>query len=299
MDRLKETKGHNLWIHMRAGRSAGRESERERERDIYIYVYMHACCEVIVWARFGPFRGYYLGQVGVIIWGKIILANFMVVSSDFCTSSYHFVSFAQLSFWTLLKHYKNRVLAFLCFVVQKEEKTKNDNWYFWFWFLSKNGCLVTINSFCFWFVFHSNKGHIRHISQCLSLFLPSLFSLPRFTLFLFFFSSLSLFVIFLPCFLSFFVSSLFFCFSFLPYVFAFVSWKEQAQMIWLGRVVSSILLYVLGVSCLFVFHIPFSYTCFFLILSCVFQHESFYLSIQATYKTPLLGEVGGCNKTFF
>ena len=48
-----------------------RERERDRERgDIYIYI----CCEVIIWAKFGHFRCYYLGQVGVIIWAKLFLA---------------------------------------------------------------------------------------------------------------------------------------------------------------------------------------------------------------------------------
>ena len=32
------------------------------------------CCEVIIWAKFGHFRCYYLGQVGVIIWAKLFLA---------------------------------------------------------------------------------------------------------------------------------------------------------------------------------------------------------------------------------
>ena len=40
--------------------------------DIYIYIYM--CCEVIIWAKFGHFRCYDLGQVGVIIWAKLFLA---------------------------------------------------------------------------------------------------------------------------------------------------------------------------------------------------------------------------------
>ena len=41
----------------------------------YIYIYIHSiCCEVIFWAKFGHFRCYYLGQVGVIIWAKLILA---------------------------------------------------------------------------------------------------------------------------------------------------------------------------------------------------------------------------------
>ena len=32
------------------------------------------CCEVIIWAKFGPFKGYYLGQVGVVIRAKVLLA---------------------------------------------------------------------------------------------------------------------------------------------------------------------------------------------------------------------------------
>ena len=35
---------------------------------------VHICCEVIIWAKFGHFRCYYLGQVGVIIWAKLFLA---------------------------------------------------------------------------------------------------------------------------------------------------------------------------------------------------------------------------------
>ena len=34
----------------------------------------YICCEVIIWAKFGYFRCYYLGQVGVIIWAKLFLA---------------------------------------------------------------------------------------------------------------------------------------------------------------------------------------------------------------------------------
>ena len=36
--------------------------------------YIYICCEVIIWAKFGHFRCYYLGQVGVIIWAKLFLA---------------------------------------------------------------------------------------------------------------------------------------------------------------------------------------------------------------------------------
>ena len=37
-------------------------------------MYIYICCEVIIWAKFGHFRCYYLGQVGVIIWAKLFLA---------------------------------------------------------------------------------------------------------------------------------------------------------------------------------------------------------------------------------
>ena len=41
---------------------------------IYIYIYIYTRCEVIIWAKFGHFRCYYVGQVGVIIWAKLFLA---------------------------------------------------------------------------------------------------------------------------------------------------------------------------------------------------------------------------------
>ena len=41
---------------------------------VYVYIYIYICCEVIIWAKFGHFRCYYLGQVGVIIWAKLFLA---------------------------------------------------------------------------------------------------------------------------------------------------------------------------------------------------------------------------------
>ena len=30
---------------------------------VYIYIYTYMCCEVIIWAKFGQFECYYLGQV--------------------------------------------------------------------------------------------------------------------------------------------------------------------------------------------------------------------------------------------
>ena len=37
--------------------------ERERERERYIYIDIYICCRVIIWAKFGHLKGYYLGQV--------------------------------------------------------------------------------------------------------------------------------------------------------------------------------------------------------------------------------------------
>ena len=41
---------------------------------IYIYIYICMRCEVIIWAKFGHFGCYDLGQLGVIIWAKLFLA---------------------------------------------------------------------------------------------------------------------------------------------------------------------------------------------------------------------------------
>ena len=57
---------------------------RLTHQDIYIYIYINK--------KFGLFRGYFLGQVGVIIWAKVMFSPiFTVVSSDFCTLIYNFV----------------------------------------------------------------------------------------------------------------------------------------------------------------------------------------------------------------
>ena len=52
--------------------SGGKSQTGMQEREIHIYIYI--CCEVIIWAKFGHFRCYYLGQAGVIIWAKLFLA---------------------------------------------------------------------------------------------------------------------------------------------------------------------------------------------------------------------------------
>ena len=53
---------------------------------MYVCMYVYV---VIVWAKFGHFRGYYLGQVGVVIWAKVILADFY---TGFNRSSGHSVN---------------------------------------------------------------------------------------------------------------------------------------------------------------------------------------------------------------
>ena len=82
----KRARGRNREPEQEGGRRGGR-----RERETYIYIciyvyiyiciyiniyniYLYMCCEVIIWAKFGHFRCYYLGQVGVIIWAKFFLA---------------------------------------------------------------------------------------------------------------------------------------------------------------------------------------------------------------------------------
>ena len=133
------------------------------------------CCEVIIWSKFGLLKGYYLvqGDLGPI---------FIVVSSDFCKLSYHFVCFGctnceamfykycfsrmgayfvilfkclcfkfnfwKLSFLCLQKRYINKFSANVCvFVVQEKKKENIDNWNFWICFWSKNCRFVT--AICF------------------------------------------------------------------------------------------------------------------------------------------------------
>ena len=42
-----------------------------------VCVYIYICCEVIIWAKFGHFRCYYLGQVGVSIWAKVVFSLYL------------------------------------------------------------------------------------------------------------------------------------------------------------------------------------------------------------------------------
>ena len=59
----------------------------------HISIYIYICCEVIIWAKSGHFRCYYLGQVGVVIWAKLFVAYKIVVSSDFWHTQLSFCVF--------------------------------------------------------------------------------------------------------------------------------------------------------------------------------------------------------------
>ena len=132
-----------------------------------MYVCMCVCREVSIWSKFGPFRGYYLVQVGVIIWSKFVLAylysgfkpffahsvlilcaffvpNFFVFKKG-CNNWFFFkflcfkFNFWKVSFLCLLKHYKIEVSNIFVFVVARDEKkqTNNDIWNFWICFFPK------------------------------------------------------------------------------------------------------------------------------------------------------------------
>ena len=123
-------------------------------------------------------------------------------------------------------------------------------------------------------------------------FLASPFFTFSFSVSLFFFS------FFLPS-LSFFLlsfGSLFLSLSFC-FFFAIVSWKEQHQNIQLHF--SSILSLFLVSSLLFSFKSPFVIFVFFLILSYVFVQHQWCSFKNALWKTPIMGQEGGCNITFF
>ena len=62
---------------------------------IYMYVCVRVCCEVIIWAKFGLFNSYYLGQVYVIIWAQGIFDLYLLWFQVFCCSVIFF--FVQLS----------------------------------------------------------------------------------------------------------------------------------------------------------------------------------------------------------
>ena len=56
-------------------------------RQACIYIYICACCEVLIWSKFGGFKGYYLVQVGVIIWSKFLFWPFLLWFKPFFAHS--------------------------------------------------------------------------------------------------------------------------------------------------------------------------------------------------------------------
>ena len=137
---------------------------------------------------------------------------------------------------------------------------------------------------------------------CLFLRVSLCFPLAFFGLPFFNFSvTLLFFSFFLP-------SCLYFCFLLVPCVclflsfsffFACVSWKEWHQNIQWQKCSSSIFS-LFWFPVLFLFQLPFSYVCYFLILGYVFCSTSMFLvSKNPSWKSIIFAEQGGCNKTVF
>ena len=115
-------------------------------QNTHTYIYIYICCEVIIWAKFGVLKGYYLGQARVVIWAEfvfalknrcfgpsffcsVIILCFFPVICQFSKNSLFqkkgaklgfskFLCFKlniwKLSFLGLLKHYKIGVSADVC-----------------------------------------------------------------------------------------------------------------------------------------------------------------------------------------
>ena len=140
---------------------------------------------------------------------------------------------------------------------------------------------------------------------CLFLSVSLSFSIAFFglPLFHFFFLCLSLFLSFLPSFLSFFLLSfgfLFLSLSLFWFLLCFCFMKGTTSKYSITKFLFiNPFSFLLVSSLLFSFKSPFLFFAFFLILSCVFVlHQCFSLKMQVQ-KTPILGQEGGCNITFF
>ena len=127
------------------------------------------------------------------------------------------------------------------------------------------------------------------------------FGLP---LFQFLFLCLSVVLFFLPSFLSFFFA--FFLFLVFVYFFPFLSSlllfheKNNIKIFNCNVFFPEIVSLSFGFLSCFLFEIPFSYLCFFLILSYVFCSTSMFLvSKHQIEKHTFLVKKGGCNKTVF
>ena len=150
--------------------------------------------------------------------------------------------------------------------------------------------------------FPLEKGIFCLFSVFLFLSPLAFFDLP---LFLFLFPCLSLFFFsfFIPSCLCFLLSfgSLFWSLSLFFFILWFSFMKGTTSKYSIASSSSSISSLFL-VSCLFLFQVPVSYLCSFLILSYVFvQHQGFSFPNKQLKKNThtFFGQKGGCNKTIF
>ena len=180
--------------------------------------------------------------------------------------------------------------------------------------LSLNPPFLFFFSFAFFVFYRKNlfsplKRASLLIFECLPLFLLSLFWPPPFSLplslsvclsvsvlSLSLSLSLSLFCSFLSSFLPVFLCLLSFgsfFVSFFSFFFAFVSWKNNMKLLNFKAFFHQSFLFF-GFLSWFLFQIPFSCLCFFLISICVFfQHQCFCFQERQVKTTPILKKGGG------
>ena len=142
-------------------------------------------------------------------------------------------------------------------------------------------------------MFFPPKRHFLFIVQCLPLFPLSLFWPPPFSL------SLSLLFVFLPsclsCLLSF--ASLFLSLCFLFFLLCFCFMRRTTPKYSISKFFfPCILSLFFGFLSCSLFQIPFSYLCFFLILSYVFGSTSMFLVSKQTRKNQFLVKRGVATK---
>ena len=149
-------------------------------------------------------------------------------------------------------------------------------------------------------LFFPRKGHFVYF-ECFSLSPLAFFGLPLF-LFLFLCLSLVFFSLFLPSCLSFLLSfgSLFLSLSFLSFLLCFCFMKGTTSKYSMAIVFFINLFSLFGFLSCFFFQIPFSYLCYFLILSYVFvQHQCFWFQNKQLKKQKFLVKRGVATKRVF
>ena len=148
-------------------------------------------------------------------------------------------------------------------------------------------CLLLSVSLCFSWAFFG-LPLVQFLFLCLSLSL----SLSLSCSFLSFFLLVFLFLLYFGSFFSLFLSFSVF--------FAFVSWKLTTSKDSIAKFFFINPVSFFGFLSCFLFQIPFSYLCFFLVFSYAFCSTSMFLvSKNTSWKTPIFGQKGSCNKTGF